>query len=202
MKQRRASLRKHHYIYRTERFDGKYYIGMHSTDDLEDGYLGSGSHLLNSVKKYGREKHRCYILEFLPSREEARIKERELVTAETVSDPMCMNMQLGGFGGSPYGVKLSETARLNMSLAKKGKPLSEAHRKAQGDGRRGKPRSEECKKKLSARMRNIPNASAVKLKKPCTIDGITIYPSVKDFTQALGYGKNGLKHPYFRFVQE
>ncbi len=38
---KQAERRKFHYIYKITRIDGsgKYYIGMHSTDDLEDGYL-------------------------------------------------------------------------------------------------------------------------------------------------------------------
>lgn len=51
----RADERKFHYIYKITRFDGKYYIGMHSTDDLDDGYLvqasSCGSQSRSTVKK-------------------------------------------------------------------------------------------------------------------------------------------------------
>ena len=40
-KKRRVDQRKYHYIYKITRDDGKYYIGLHSTDDLDDGYLPS-----------------------------------------------------------------------------------------------------------------------------------------------------------------
>jgi hypothetical protein len=76
---RRADQRKYHYIYRIDRDDGRYYIGMHSTDDLDDGYFGSGSLLSKSIKKYGVEKHVKHILEYLPSRESLRIREKILV---------------------------------------------------------------------------------------------------------------------------
>lgn len=39
--QNRSDRRKHHYIYKITRDDGFYYIGMHSTDDLDDGYFGT-----------------------------------------------------------------------------------------------------------------------------------------------------------------
>lgn len=39
--QRRADQRKFHYIYKISRDAGRYYIGMHSTDDINDGYFGS-----------------------------------------------------------------------------------------------------------------------------------------------------------------
>ena len=101
MAAKRADQRKFHYIYKITRNDGsgKYYIGMHSTDDLDDGYFGSGQLLWKSIKKHGKEAHSKEILEFLPSRRELKTRERELVNEEIVNDPRCMNLQLGGGGG-------------------------------------------------------------------------------------------------------
>ena len=98
---KQAERRKFHYIYKITRNDGsgKYYIGMHSTDDLDDGYFGSGQLLWKSIKKHGKEKHSKEILQFLPNRKELKSRERELVNEEIVNDPLCMNLQLGGGGG-------------------------------------------------------------------------------------------------------
>lgn len=133
----RADQRKFHYIYKITRNDGsgKYYIGMHSTDDLEDGYFGSGQLLWKSIKKYGRDIHSMEILEFLPSRRELKTRERELVNEEIVNDPLCMNLKLGGEGGGKFwseehqrkcaqaaankrkGVELSSAWRANISAS-------------------------------------------------------------------------------------
>ena len=94
-----ASRRKFHYIYKILRNDGRYYIGMHSTDDLEDGYFGSGKLITASVKKHGKEKHIKEILEFCDSRELLKAREKELVDQERLDDEQCMNLQAGGGGG-------------------------------------------------------------------------------------------------------
>ncbi len=104
--QRRADQRKFHYIYKITRDDGPYYIGMHSTDDLDDGYFGSGKKITRSIKKHGLEKHKKEILEFLPSREALRDREKQLVTEETVSDPLCMNIALSGGHGWQHANKV------------------------------------------------------------------------------------------------
>jgi hypothetical protein len=117
----RADQRKFHYIYKITRTDGsgKYYIGMHSTDDLEDGYFGSGERLWHSVKRHGKEKHSKDILEFLPTRKELAIRERELVNPETLKDVKCLNLALGGFDsprneGKIRSLESREKSRLAM----------------------------------------------------------------------------------------
>lgn len=91
---------KYHYIYKTAcNVTNKYYIGMHSTSNLEDGYLGSGRRLWLSINKHGKENHSIEILEWLPDRSSLKLREREIVNETLLTDPMCMNLQLGGGGG-------------------------------------------------------------------------------------------------------
>lgn len=98
------SARKYHFIYKTTNLiNGKYYIGMHSTNELNDGYIGSGKYLWYSIRKYGIENFKCEILEFLTDRTSLANRERELVNEEVLKDPYCMNLKKGGNGGLPWG---------------------------------------------------------------------------------------------------
>jgi hypothetical protein len=125
--------RKHHVIYKTTRQDGsgKYYIGMHSTDTLDDRYLGSGVILNRSIKKYGRALHKKKILEHLPSREALAAREAALVNEKVLNDPLCMNMTHGGGGGglgekNPFFGKTHSTeTKDRLSAQRRGKQIGE-----------------------------------------------------------------------------
>lgn len=105
--------KKYHYIYKIICLKNeRYYIGMHSTNNLEDGYMGGGKRIKNSVKKHGKDAHRKDILEFFESREDLKKREIQLVNEELINDPMCMNLQLGGGGGF-----INEEHKMKCSLA-------------------------------------------------------------------------------------
>nr|WEM05545.1 homing endonuclease [Ralstonia phage BOESR1] len=90
---------KHHVIYKTTNMvNGKIYVGLHSTNKLEDGYLGSGWAIKSAISKYGRENFSREILLVLDSRTEARNIESILVDASFVSRPDTDNLQPGGMG--------------------------------------------------------------------------------------------------------
>ncbi len=92
--------KKYHFIYKTTNIlSGRYYIGMHSTDNLEDGYLGSGNRLRLAIKKHGKENFKREILEFCETREELRRRESEIITLNEISKLECMNLVVGGEGG-------------------------------------------------------------------------------------------------------
>jgi len=89
-----------HYLYKTTcLITGRYYIGMHSTSNLDDGYMGSGLRLRRSIRKYGVDNHEKEILEFFDTREELAIREKEIVNFELIKEDMCMNLVAGGNGG-------------------------------------------------------------------------------------------------------
>lgn len=92
--------KKYHYIYKTTCLvTGKFYVGMHSTDNLDDGYLGSGKILNYSRKKHGDQNHKKEIIEMCPSREALKLREREIVNEQLLADSLNMNLKYGGDGG-------------------------------------------------------------------------------------------------------
>ena len=123
---------KYHYIYKTTcTVTSKYYIGMHSTSNLKDGYIGSGRRLWLSINKHGRNNHTLEILEFLSDRFELKTRERELVNENMLSDPMCMNLRLGGEGGfinDSHQIKCASAGgQRTASLIKEDLDYAEAH---------------------------------------------------------------------------
>lgn len=94
----------HYLLYKTTcQITGKYYCGMHETDRVEDGYLGSGKRLLASIAKYGKENFTREILSYHETKEDLYAAEADLITESMLKDPMCMNLVPGGKGGSGPG---------------------------------------------------------------------------------------------------
>ena len=92
--------KKYHYIYKTTNLkNGKFYVGMHSTHNLNDGYLGSGLRLRRSIRRNGPENFKLEYLEFFDTREDLINREKELVNEDLLKDPMCLNIRPGGTGG-------------------------------------------------------------------------------------------------------
>lgn len=116
---KRASQKAFHFVYKTTCTEtGKWYIGLHSTDKMNDGYLGSGMRLTRSVKKYGESAHNREILFMGTTRKEASDKEAELLSEEVRKDPMCMNLGPGGIGATDRPATSLETS-VRLSEASK-----------------------------------------------------------------------------------
>jgi len=101
--------KRFHFIYKTTNIlTGRYYYGMHSTDDLDDGYLGSGKQLRYSMRKYGEKNHRRDILEFCKDRKELIQKERKIVDLSEIAKKDCMNLVIGGEGGNGWNLSIEQ----------------------------------------------------------------------------------------------
>lgn len=95
-----GSNKNYHYFYKiTNLINGHFYYGVHNTDDLDDGYMGSGSRLGIAYKKYGVENFKKEILVLFDTSEEAFEYESEIVNEQLISDPKCYNIVSGGIGG-------------------------------------------------------------------------------------------------------
>lgn len=112
------SFNKQHYIlYKTiNMINNKYYIGIHGTNNIDDGYLGSGRNIQLAIKKYGKENFHREILSFADNYSELAILEREIVTEEFCLNNNNYNIEIGGAGGKIWTTELRKT----MSKAKKG----------------------------------------------------------------------------------
>lgn len=88
---------KYNYFYKiTNNINGKFYYGIHSTDNLNDGYMGSGTRLNKAYKKYGKENFSKEILKFFDTREELSDYEEIIVNESLIHDDDCYNISLGG----------------------------------------------------------------------------------------------------------
>jgi len=159
---------RYHYLYQiTNLINGKYYVGMHSADQLDDDYDGSGWALKKAYEKYGKDKFEKEILEFCYSRKEVLELEASIVDQDFVDDSMTYNLVTGG--QSPLYVsretrnKMSNTwkerykkmphpflgkfhsdeAKQRMSNARKGKRKGDKHPLY------GKHHSDESREKMS-----------------------------------------------------
>lgn len=116
--------KKFHFIYKTTNLlTSRYYIGMHSTDNLDDGYMGSGKRLKRSLSKYGKENHKVEILQFFDNRKNLIEGERIMITDSILKDVLCINIREGG-NGTSIGLERSEEVKNKMS-EKRSKPYKE-----------------------------------------------------------------------------
>jgi hypothetical protein len=127
----------YHLVYLTTNLvNNKIYVGVHSTYNLNDGYLGSGKVLKASLKKYRRKNFKRDILFHCLEPHHAYEIESMIVTEDFITLDNTYNFCIGGKGGAK---NFSEESKAKMSLTRKGRP---AHNK-------GVPMSTEQKDKIS-----------------------------------------------------
>lgn len=99
-------------IYKTTNLiNNKKYIGIHQTENLDDGYLGSGLAMKRAIKKYGKQNFSREILDFCLSYDELIEKEKTYVNEEWVSLDDNYNLKTGGQSSG----LLSEESRAKIS---------------------------------------------------------------------------------------
>lgn len=91
-------MKTYHYIYETHNpLTDEYYIGKHSTDNLDDGYQGSGRWVTEC--KDNNIHLVTTILQQCDSSDDAYALEAKIITQHRLTDSYCMNRCLGGKRG-------------------------------------------------------------------------------------------------------
>lgn len=92
-----------YYIYKiTNLINGKIYVGVHKTKDLNDGYMGSGKVIRRAIEKHGIDNFKKDILETFENAEAMYAREKEIVTDEFLLREDVYNLRRGGNGGWDY----------------------------------------------------------------------------------------------------
>lgn len=131
-------IKTYYYLYEvTNLINGKVYVGQHITNNINDGYLGSGKAIKAAIKKYGKSSFKKEILLFANSPESLNILEKMAVPLWWAELPTNYNLVEGG--GS--GARMTEIVRQKISKSRSGKrygPMPESQRVAMSKRMKGK----------------------------------------------------------------
>lgn len=109
----------YYYLYKLlDSHNGKFYYGVHQTTDLNDGYMGSGTRLSDTIRSHSTKE----IVEYFNNKGDMYARETETVTEELVADSLCYNAKVGGHGGdtiSDYPNKSEIINRIRTPLISK-----------------------------------------------------------------------------------
>ena len=153
-----------HFLYKTTNMiDGKFYIGVHSTANPDDGYIGSGKRLWHAIRKHGIEHFTREILETFDDECSMYQKERLVVDEAFVARRDTYNIAIGGHGGNVIrgfsddelkthrakfkGPQTKEHC-LNISIARTGIRISEDQKTIISQFQKGRSKSEDHKTKI------------------------------------------------------
>lgn len=131
-------MKKYNYVYiTTNLLNGKQYVGSHATDDVDDGYLGSGRYFLKAIKKHGKQNFSREVLQECETIEEARYLEREYIQKFNTLSPAGYN--LAPFGGVGFnGAELSQETKDKISKSNEGREKTPEWRANIGKSQKGR----------------------------------------------------------------
>lgn len=149
-----SSKHAYHFTYQTTCLvTGRYYLGMHSTNKLDDGYLGSGKVIISSIKEHGPQTHVRIILTMCNDRQQLSQHEISLITKDHLRNPLCMNLMPGGYGGCRSDEQ-REKIRRTLTGRKALPETIEAMRRANF----GKVRTLETRQAISKANKGVPKS--------------------------------------------
>ena len=137
----------HYIIYKTTNLiNGKFYIGKHQTNDLNDGYVGSGKLLKRAIKKYGLDQFKTEIIETCSTEAHMNLAEKVYVV---IDQEVSYNLCPGGRGGFGYINNNIDLIERNRQINSR-KDYKEIGRKISLVSKgKSKPLSPEKKQKMS-----------------------------------------------------
>lgn len=148
----------YHFIYKTTSNSGKYYIGRHSTKNIQDGYFGSGKWIRSIKDKNILNRE---ILEFCDEKNLKSTEQKYL--KEHVGKENCMNFNLSPVGFSsgllnPAHSDSEKIRRRNAALGDKNPAKRQEVRKKMSEAQKGKPSPNKGKKMSDDFRLKISNA--------------------------------------------
>jgi hypothetical protein len=92
-------MKKIYYLYQIQNLiNGKIYVGVHETYNIEDGYMGSGVKLKQAQKEEGIKNFQKTILKFFDNSEDMFAEEAEVVNSPFLLREDVYNVCSGGHG--------------------------------------------------------------------------------------------------------
>jgi hypothetical protein len=93
----------HYYLYEIKNnINGKVYVGVHKTTNLNDGYMGSGVRIRRAINKYGIENFTKTIIKTFTNTIDMYLEESLMVNEDFVKSSETYNVRVGGQGGFEY----------------------------------------------------------------------------------------------------
>ena len=152
-----------HYVYEiTNNINGRKYIGKHSTNDMNDGYMGSGIAIKQAIKKYGSKNFSKKIIKSFETSEEAFKFEKEIIEQlDCVNNYKYYNMSDGGIGGVGTLSGKTELEKVEiynrMKNTLKGKMAGEKNPMyGKVSAMKGKKHTKEAREKMSKSLKGKP----------------------------------------------
>jgi hypothetical protein len=125
-----------HYVYKITHTNGKFYIGRHSTTNIDDGYTGSGKWVRSIKNKSTLSKE---IISYSENFEKLLESEKVFINLY-LDNPLCMN-----FNNNPIGFA---SGKLNPAKTEKEK-IRKSKYKGPNNSMFGKKHTEEAREKMS-----------------------------------------------------
>jgi group I intron endonuclease len=148
---------------------GKQYVGFHSTNNLDDTYLGSGKLILRAITKYGRNNFKREVISIYENPLDAILNEPINIAKFNSLHPNGYNICSKGAVNVAGSYKHTQETKDKISKFHKGKTLSEETKRKMGESRKGmvgKKHTEDTKRKIGKAGIGKPNPkNSIKLKK-------------------------------------